>query len=382
VCVLPAVDGSTDFSFTLPAFLRSSQQIPRASANQNIMDNGCDAPALSTEVQMSEGMRLSAQLDWVKIVGPSLAWANGTINEGRAVAILFKGADHLMALREAALNSPDGRLIIDVTVRQGHDSDTFVAVEYHGVVFADEDSGEDDDASAGDWHSIVACTGKRSCDVRWRRVTRHGVDEPKEQRHAIFASWLVSTFGAERLRHGAGIVDVAGGHGRLAAELHERTGAGVTVIDPLEDFERADGTQWDESSAVPPPAMLLRERFDAAFVERDATAAAPFLPGCSLICGMHPDQATEALVDAALALRRPFALVPCCTFNTLFPHRRRRNGDGVRVFSSFLDYLQEKDGRIERAVLPFEGRNTVLFWRGAEDETERACRCDEAVEPT
>ena len=30
--------------------------------------------------------------------------------------------------------------------------------------------------------------------------------------------------------------------------------------------------------------------------------------------GMHPDEATESIVDVALACRKPFAIVPCCVF--------------------------------------------------------------------
>ena len=32
------------------------------------------------------------------------------------------------------------------------------------------------------------------------------------------------------------------------------------------------------------------------------------------LVGLHPDEATEAIVDCALANRKPFAVVPCCVF--------------------------------------------------------------------
>ena len=41
-----------------------------------------------------------------------------------------------------------------------------------------------------------------------------------------------------------------------------------------------------------------------------------------VIIGMHPDQATEAIVDMALKYRKPFAVVPCCVFSHENPHRR------------------------------------------------------------
>jgi len=36
---------------------------------------------------------------------------------------------------------------------------------------------------------------------------------------------------------------------------------------------------------------------------------------------MHPDQATESIVDFALHFNKPFAVIPCCVFPRLFPNR-------------------------------------------------------------
>jgi hypothetical protein len=44
-----------------------------------------------------------------------------------------------------------------------------------------------------------------------------------------------------------------------------------------------------------------------------------------VIIGMHPDQATEAIVDMALKYRKPFAVVPCCVFSHENPHRRLKD---------------------------------------------------------
>ena len=48
------------------------------------------------------------------------------------------------------------------------------------------------------------------------------------------------------------------------------------------------------------------------------------MPACSMmlsklfamlqVVGLHPDEATEAIVDCALAHGKPFAVVPCCVF--------------------------------------------------------------------
>ena len=45
------------------------------------------------------------------------------------------------------------------------------------------------------------------------------------------------------------------------------------------------------------------------------------LENCSCIIGLHPDQATGAIVEFAVKHRKPFIVVPCCVFSRLFPDR-------------------------------------------------------------
>ena len=54
------------------------------------------------------------------------------------------------------------------------------------------------------------------------------------QRHREFAAWLLATFGAEALQGGAGVLDVGGGGGELAFELHCRRGVRTTLLEPRE----------------------------------------------------------------------------------------------------------------------------------------------------
>ena len=81
----------------------------------------------------------------------------------------------------------------------------------------------------------------------------------------------------------------------------------------------------------------------------------------TLLLGMHPDQATEPIVDLGLALRVPFAVVPCCVFPdaAMFSHRKE-----VRTYEAFLTYLCAKDPGMVRVTLPFDGKNIMLFWPG------------------
>ena len=97
----------------------------------------------------------------------------------------------------------------------------------------------------------------------------------------------------------------------------------------------------------------------------DSTALVNALQNASALIGMHSDQATEAIVDAGLALNKPFAVVPCCVFKKENPHRRLvdENGESrvVSTYQDLINYLQAKDKNIKRANLPFLGRNVVLY---------------------
>ena len=100
---------------------------------------------------------------------------------------------------------------------------------------------------------------------------------------------------------------------------------------------------------------VVRARFDGA-------TAPALLARAGAVVGLHPDQATEAIVDEALRARMPFAVVPCCVYPSLFPARRlRAGGQGVRRYRGFLQYLREKDARVRVARLPLGGRNLVLY---------------------
>lgn len=88
---------------------------------------------------------------------------------------------------------------------------------------------------------------------------------------------------------------------------------------------------------------------------------------CSVVVGMHPDQATEPIVDLALRAGKPFAVVPCCVFPKASPNRRTADGARVTKHEHFCRYLGEKDPyRIQRVDLPdLEGRATVLYAHGS-----------------
>lgn len=85
---------------------------------------------------------------------------------------------------------------------------------------------------------------------------------------------------------------------------------------------------------------------------------------CSVIVGLHPDQATDHIIDVGLALQIPWAVVPCCVFPSLFRGRATRSGTPVRSYDDLCEYILAKDpnGRIQQSTLPFRGRNKVFHW--------------------
>ena len=226
--------------------------------------------------------------------------------------------------------------------------------------------------------------------------------EGKSKHNRIFAAWLIETFGVELLRSQGGVVDIAGGGGAVSEILELEHGVPCTLIDPrplrlsaqrrrrirkLTTRRRAEGAvvpagvAQGDSESDPLGALLGVDGSGRAGKEPETEArgnwhgpaglrSAPFrhivqeFPGeagdaalaaaaaASVLIGMHSDDATEPIVDAALSLGKPFAVrplcpshtcrhnghsyasllyqvVPCCVFPSRHPHRRTPQGPGT-----------------------------------------------------
>jgi hypothetical protein len=186
----------------------------------------------------------------------------------------------------------------------------------------------------------------------------------KSERHALFAQWLVDNYGRDFLATGSGVLDVAGGKGELSYALKD-LGIPSMVLDPaprlllmgphnisvLPFALEGDGTH-----------LLQKEHSTTTFQDR------ALIRSCSMIVGMHPDQATEPIIRLAMHLRVPFALLPCCVMPSLFPLRFHQ-GQPVRSYRVFCQYLQalaeheinNAEGGIRTDHLPFMGRNLILY---------------------
>jgi hypothetical protein len=87
----------------------------------------------------------------------------------------------------------------------------------------------------------------------------------------------------------------------------------------------------------------------------------------AVFIGLHSDQATIPIVDAALKAGKPFAVVPCCVFSHDNRSRQLKSGELVTTTEQQIQYICEKDtqgrGTIKTAYLDFEGKNIVVYWK-------------------
>jgi hypothetical protein len=104
---------------------------------------------------------------------------------------------------------------------------------------------------------------------------------------------------------------------------------------------------------------------DTGGEELSYDAALCAVQDCSMVCGMHPDQATEHIAAFALRAGKPFAVVPCCVYSAEFPHRRTRTGDLVTNYDDFIAYLiRLAPDKVRVTKLPFDGKNKLVYSMG------------------
>lgn len=121
------------------------------------------------------------------------------------------------------------------------------------------------------------------------------------------------------------VFDVAGGMGKLNEALTRR---GCEVL----TFDRR------------------HKHLPVKFAERDFTLEEPC--ECDVVVGMHPDGATRVIVDYAARHRVPFAIVPCCSDNSM-PYK---------PWMRHLTELTKAQGLIvTEESLPMDGRARVIL---------------------
>lgn len=85
------------------------------------------------------------------------------------------------------------------------------------------------------------------------------------------------------------------------------------------------------------------------------------LENCSLIVGMHSDEATVPIVTTSIKHSKNFAVVPCCVFPCKFPDRVLKNGEKVIEYQHLVKYIEELVVDSSTDFLNIEGRNRIIY---------------------
>ena len=173
----------------------------------------------------------------------------------------------------------------------------------------------------------------------------------KAARCEVFAAFLLERY---RLDSSSLVIDVAGGSGELARCLAQ-LGVRVVTVDPRAAAparHSADGSTGRNS--------VLAVRFESDFAVEHTDLA----DEASLFVGLHPDEATDAVVAVADSLRKPWAVVPCCVFWRANPQRKLWDGTTVRTTAQLCAWLLMSSvscAEVHTTRLAFEGRNRVIY---------------------
>lgn len=152
------------------------------------------------------------------------------------------------------------------------------------------------------------------------------------RRFDIFADFIARQIKDKSAR----IADVAAGGGYLSFALRER---GFKYITPFEPYPRRGGQ-----------------------VRRLGIQARLFDDGSKfdVLVGMHPDEATDVILDEAIKHRLRAIVVPCCAKPTRWVYWGAKGS--VRDWCASLKRQAERRGLwLNETILKMTGANTVLF---------------------
>ena len=143
-----------------------------------------------------------------------------------------------------------------------------------------------------------------------------------ERRFDVVARFIYDTYG-QSIRY---IADVAGGQGMLCRILRKKYAYDCEVIDPRGRTLRGVPQRAEELDSS------LAEYYD-------------------LIVGLHPDEATRAVAQAAIV--RPTILIPCCNFWSAEKLGQRE------LLAAIEAYYQAHHVKYERINFAFKGPKNI-----------------------
>ena len=215
----------------------------------------------------------------------------------------------------------------------------------------------------------------------------------KGARADVFADFIVGKFGGpDQINGDGGVFDIAGGRGDLSFHLKAKHRINCTLVDPrqrkLSKYQRRyirkakkgskrklqpdrSETRNDCVSKKQRGFCISNKTTNAKFADEqlmddflgqhiqgtfDSSFVLPKDGSRPIIVGMHPDQATEHIVDVALANNLSFAIVPCCVFPV-----DASIHDKSMSFDAWCKYLCDKADDIKSDFLKFTGANRVIY---------------------
>ena len=173
----------------------------------------------------------------------------------------------------------------------------------------------------------------------------------KSLRNSEFANFLVEKFGLENIKKGF-VLDIAGGKGLVSFFLTTKYGIKCKIIDP-----RGATLPKSKRKELKKKNIIIEEERKMFTLN----TCDELIKGCSLIIGMHPDEATVDIVDVALGKKINFAVVPCCVFHNKFPDRKLKNGKDVVEYPDIIQFILEKDNTLKTDFLNIKGRNKIIY---------------------
>ncbi len=155
-----------------------------------------------------------------------------------------------------------------------------------------------------------------------KQIMCHGA----EGRFEEVAKFIYDTYG-DSIKY---IADVAGGQGALSRILNKQYNYCSEVIDPRGYVLKGVQNREEEYS----PEM-------AGYYD--------------LIVGLHPDEATRAVVESCFI--RPIVVVPCCNF-----WDRTQKLGSKELVKAITDFLDENNVKYETYVFSFKGPKNIAIY--------------------
>ena len=163
------------------------------------------------------------------------------------------------------------------------------------------------------------------------------------RRFQAFADFIHKTYS-----HARKVADIGGGHGHLSYHLRD-LGYDATIIDRRDMHLPRKLRRALRKLSVKQERLVEIPRMVCDVQDAD-------LQAFDVLVALHPDEATEHTIRAAIDLDKELAIVPCCVFPM----------DGVkRSEENWREYLTSLSEDIQTATLPIRGANVVLYRRAA-----------------